>query len=86
MNEKNDGGPAFPQVQLYDEDGRRSPCYLGGATMLDWFAGQALAGELASQERGEALFEQTPENAALVARRTYKFAEAMLAEREKRRK
>jgi hypothetical protein len=68
--------PAFPNsapgAQNYD-----------GMTLRDYFAGQALMGELSSQPRGDFLNEQTLESAALLAVRAYKFADAMLTAREK---
>ena len=49
--------------------------------LRDYFAAHALEGELSSQERGAALFEQSPENSELMARRAYQFADAMLKAR-----
>jgi hypothetical protein len=45
MSKENDGGPAYPQ----DLQGRRGddPQYQG-MSLRDWFAGQALAGIMAS--------------------------------------
>ena len=73
MDEIDDGGPAFP----WGEHGTR----LGGLTMRDWFAGQALAGEMANSEAG--VFSNTVTDAVLlkVARLHYRMADAMLAAR-----
>jgi len=70
MNEptQNDGG----QIQHR---------FIEAVELRDYFAAQALAGDLSSQERGAPLYEQSPENSALVARRAYKFADAMLKAR-----
>ena len=53
MEKKNDGGPAFPTQEEYTiyptgSTGRpeRRVRLLGGMTLLDYFAGQALAGIL----------------------------------------
>lgn len=40
MNERNDGGPAFPSVRSYFD--------YEGMTLRDWFIGQALAGLLSN--------------------------------------
>lgn len=63
------GGTAFPQLRQFGS----SP----GMSLLDYFAGQALVGMMADpDEHGR------PEDAAEAA---YRFAEAMLRERAKRR-
>ena len=68
---KNDGGPAFPRQQHPGEYGYGEK----GMSLRDYFAGQALAGLLAPSE-GEG-------KCAYFAMMAYKFADAMLAEREK---
>jgi hypothetical protein len=65
----NNGGPAFPTPDPSDN---------WGMTLRDWFAGQALAGWLASFAGMSVSMK--PENMALEA---YQFADAMLAERVK---
>ncbi|TIR34529.1 MAG: hypothetical protein E5X35_07375 [Mesorhizobium sp.] len=76
---RNDGGPAFPGAYLaYPKDG---PCEgvvvaEGGMSLRDWFAGQALAGDLAA----------TPNCRPSIigsAERAYAYADAMIAERRK---
>lgn len=66
----NDGGPAFP----------RSPhsgdCSGDGMTLRDWFAGQALAGIMATQWR------PSGDDVSPLAEDAYKVADAMLAMRE----
>ena len=65
MDKPNDGGPAFP-VGL-----------LPGMSLRDYFAGQAMAGQLADPD-GEI-------DPKLIAKWSYAYANAMLAEREKER-
>ena len=78
MMQKDKSGPAFP---VNENDYRDSS---SGMTLRDWFAGEALAGWLASftdtacPHPGE-----TPESAARVAASSYAMADAMLAERSK---
>ncbi len=50
---KDDGGPAFPHTVTQSEQGSRlfpSEYGIGGMTLRDWFAGQALAGCLADSQ------------------------------------
>lgn len=68
MSNKNDGGPAFPGVQMHDG---QSP--LKGMTLRDYFAGQALAGLHISFPGAS---EET------IAAWTYRQSDAMLAARE----
>ena len=68
---KDDGGCAFPRV---------NPEYTknnDGMTLLDWFAGQALAGAMVGDEEGVL-------SHAKMAEYCYRQAAAMLAAREKR--
>ena len=50
MSETFHGGPAFPSATRVEvcEDGQLAATFTPGMTLLDWFAGQALAGLLAS--------------------------------------
>lgn len=82
---KNDGGPAFPYPQKTErhfyKNGEQDMYVLKGdvgMSLRDWFAGQALAGLLASQT---ADWMASDEGSAL---RAFRIADAMLAEREKR--
>jgi hypothetical protein len=73
MSERKDyGDPAFP-----GNGSREWQFEHSGMWLRDWFAGQALAGILASE----------PEDVAyatnVAAERAYRFADAMLAERSK---
>ena len=88
MNTPKDGGPAFPQPihklnfdttpDDFDETGR------GGMTLRDWFAAQATDEdirqftEVFKSQQGHGTFDLTSRTEA-----RYKFADAMLKEREK---
>lgn len=81
MNKKDDVGSAFPRAANGSlAEGRIGGNYdirmefAGGMSLRDWFAGQALNGLLASG---------TVRDASYIAKRTYEFADAMLAERNK---
>lgn len=83
----NDGGPAFAQVEVVGDPefpGLNRAQLVGGMTLRDWFAGQALAGWLASFVDTVAHPGSKPEYAEEVARVSYNMADAMLAERAKR--
>ncbi len=83
-----DGGPAFPTL-LGLEDTRESnsnsndyafpACVAAGMTLRDWFAGQALAGELAAWTEDQ----DSSYAPSKVAERMYAMADAMIAERQK---
>jgi hypothetical protein len=88
MSEK-DGGSAFPSTETNREWSENAADYLpvtrptGGMSMRDWFAGQALAGWLASYT-GDLAHPATREGgAAAVATHAYFMADAMLKERAK---
>lgn len=75
MTDINNGGPAFPHTITHGAEGERllpDEFGLGGMTLRDWFAGQALAGVCSD-----------PDFAGNVATWCYKTADAMLAERAK---
>lgn len=73
---KPDNPPAFP----FSPDGPNYRTH-AGLTMRDWFAGQALAGELAAQS--QPIGEWTVPHFPALATRIYLIADAMLAERAK---
>lgn len=68
MGERENGGPAFPVAtakHLHNE----------GMSLRDWFAGQALAGWLASFAPGDIIVQSK------CAELSYRLADAMLAAR-----
>lgn len=70
----HDGGPAFPC-----EGGDMSGLIADpGMSLRDWFAGQALSGEMVAGDRG-----WHRDNFGLLASRCYAAADALLAERAK---
>ena len=66
----NDGGPAFPYPDEHVPN--------VGMSLLDYFAGQALTGNLANQDTSGGYED--------FAKHAYEYAAAMLAERERRQK
>ena len=72
---KEDGGKALPQVQQQCLQGGQSE-YIGGMSLRDYFAGQALAGLLAADTQ-----ERHDEEWMAVS--AYSISDAMLAERAK---
>lgn len=81
MSAPNDGGPAFPCHMQQHHDG------LAGMTLLDYFAGQALAGIMANAD----FLVSARENGKgasldiVIASNAYDMAAAMLAAREARK-
>ena len=73
MSKSNDGGPAFACAA---ENGHQP-----GMTLRDYFAGQVIFNTHVGVGYTDA---RCKEAAAVLARRAYIIAEAMLAEREKR--
>jgi hypothetical protein len=67
-----DGGPAFPVPNYVARDGHTHESRPAGMSLRDYFAGQALAGNMA-----RSLYET-----ASVARHSYELADAMLKARE----
>ena len=74
MTQNKTGGPAFPGPSF--TQGGHANGHAMGMTLRDWFAGQALAGLLASG--GAADWSNDAENA-------YRAADAMLAAREEKK-
>jgi hypothetical protein len=78
-----DGGPAFP-LPMFTRQADGMPMSpqeygLGGMTLRDWFAGQALAGAVGFSPSNPFRKYDQPED---VAAACYRFADAMLAARE----
>lgn len=88
MSKINDGGQAFPVPCAPDSQGGLNWA-MPGMSLRDWFAGQALAGTLATygdQRALAALQKECPDPGdacGRIANACYAFADAMLAEREK---
>lgn len=98
MKERDVGGPAFPSSPINDT---REPCdyygitinpksqaHIGGMTLRDYFAGQALAGLLANssfEDYRQSIDHLVPEEAQTkaVAEVCGSYADSMLAERIK---
>jgi hypothetical protein len=82
----DDGGPAFPIPDSHHANGQVQ-YGANGMTLRDWFAGQALAGEMASQsaEKGEYLISCSSETLEKKASLFYRFADAMIAARKEGR-
>ena len=85
----NDGGQAFPTAGTCDADGRLILYGNAGMTLRDWYAGQALAGAIANsdvlaaaQETAEKDGKKSKNGLALFC---IQIADAMLAERERRK-
>ena len=74
MSDLTDGGPAFPTVKSdWDDDGKPFNFSVGGMSLRDYFAGQALAGICARHDYD---YRQT------YAERAYELADAMLRVRK----
>ena len=75
---KHDGGPAFPQVDRLIDRHRghvHEISSMGGMTLRDWFAGQALVGLVSDTSHS-----CTPDE---IAHECGLYADAMISEREK---
>ena len=84
----NDGGPAFPCETYGLRNGKETTIPTNGMSLRDYFAGQALAGSLASQtpesywafvSSGSAANDSAKNG---IAKLCYDLADAMLAARE----
>ena len=69
---KKDGGPSIPYGEKYVSDGAMHTRMVGGLSLRDYFAGQAL----------QRLISVDLEPAAATAEWAYVYADAMLAARE----
>lgn len=72
--------PVFPHIYDVKRDEAWTDPVRPGMSLRDWFAGQALAGYIASHSHPQALNAPQDEDAAHHA---YWYADAMLAAREK---
>lgn len=80
MSEIRDGGPAFARPSV-DPKGKAFDWEIGseGMSLRDWFAGQALVGYLAMHAAQDA----SGPPPTMASEWSYKFADAMIAAREK---
>ena len=78
---QNDGGPAFPRPgdTWHDPDRPAATDAQEGMTLLDWFAGMALMGMVATKP-----YEHTPGGKAEAASECWEMADAMLMEKRHR--
>lgn len=90
MADIKDGGPAFPvmekvELELYEDGGYRTRYWpVGGMSLRDYFAGQALAGVLANQMLLMTVDANSPETTRVAAAvYAYAVADAMLEARTK---
>ncbi len=94
---KDTGGPAFPAdsrdvSHLAGTERDYQPQMFSGMTLLDYFAGQAMQGELASQDYtndegrfpGGCYYANNVENRLVLTEKAYAIAEAMIAEKRRR--
>lgn len=77
MSIGHNGGPAFPCEQWSPSGHQIGPSM--GMSLLDWFAGQALAGIMAFPGAVDGEHSKQPD---VCARLAYFYAKAMLAARE----
>jgi hypothetical protein len=80
-----DGGCAFPTVLASPRDFPDGSTFQNGLSIRDWFAGQALSGIVAHGDHLNMIKEgeTSSEIMRLISGSAYKFADAMLAERNK---
>lgn len=83
MGKTNDGGPAYPTRDFWDEAESRK--HEHGMSLRDWFAGQALKGIIAKSPYKSGTLAEMKASGDIEARvaAAYDYADAMLAERSK---
>jgi hypothetical protein len=74
-----DGGPAYPRSAVLNHDGTTYHNAADGMALRDWFAGQALNGIIAHP--GMEPDDASKKGYAMLA---YEYADAMIAERNKK--
>lgn len=82
----DDGGPAFPesritQYMVTGRNGQMEPLFetIGGMSLRDWIAGQALVGSMLLLGVDGEVQDVSPET---IAAHSYRIADAMLAARK----
>lgn len=89
MSKRDDGGAAYPRIgHNYDGPiGEESHPPEAGMSLRDYFAGQALAGQTASDELAQYIGNVAGDDfgaaAQMLAETAYEMADAMIAERNK---
>lgn len=80
----DESGPAFPTTTGYFEDRDGNKCVEGsnGITKRDYFAAKAMQ-TLIAHEGSEILYSAETGALLLIAEKSYKMADAMLAERSR---
>lgn len=81
----NDGGPAFPVDDRYHADGRVYGS--NGMTLRDYFAGQAMNGMISGDAQPYISIKESADGIVQedkTASRAYRYADAMLAARERK--
>jgi hypothetical protein len=78
----NNGVPAFPSAGIITPDG----IVFEGMTLRDWFAGQALTAIPLKDDGKRTPHEDRKQEAMWVATAAYRYADAMLAAREREAK
>lgn len=86
MTKQDNGGPAFPASGEVICDNGHYELKQEGMSLLDWFAGMALQGDMASQSTDICEWGNNTRDEFLQERAKflYRFADAMLTERNKR--
>lgn len=84
MSATNDGGPAFPRATTLNPTGVPWNDEQQGMSLRDYYAGQALAGELASQSGNCGSYATNVSQGLLVERAAmlWRFADAMIEARK----
>ena len=82
MSNRTDGGPAFPQIS-FDEAGLASKAMQGGVSVRDYFAAAALQGLLSFSSYDAIAWPDEDNQCRIDVRIAYRYADAMLAERQK---
>jgi hypothetical protein len=81
----NDGGPAFPNPNIENADGRQdfgwNGAGMGGMSLRDYFAAKAMTLFLLSEKNVNDLFKGARPGHEIVSRFCYELADAMLKAR-----